>query len=227
MTRTLADLRLGTVRWTSDETVAELAASRARVAASADDDRRRLQHDLHGGAQQRLAHAVLALRLARDTLAAGGRPADLIDEALAHAERASSELGGAVRGTLPTILVHGGLRAGVESVVADLGLAADVRVATPRLPAATETTAYLVVAEALSDFARPARPGRVGVCVELHGDVLVVDVRDDGTGGVDPAAGRGLSGLVDRVDAAGGTVTITSTPGTGTVVRAALPVEVA
>ena len=116
-----------------------LTASRARVAAAADETRRRLQHDLHHGAQARLAHTVVALKLARDALDTGRSPADLIDEALAHAEQASRALGGVVRGILPTILVHGGLHPGVESLVAGLALQAEVRVVAPRLPAATET----------------------------------------------------------------------------------------
>ena len=203
----------------------QLAASRARIAADADETRRRLQHDLHHGAQARLAHAVVALKLARDAVAAGRSPVDLIDEALAHAERASNELGGVVRGILPTILVHGGLRAGVESLIAGLALAAEVRVAAPRLPAATETAAYFVVAEALSNVAAHACADRVRVFVELQGACLAVEVSDDGVGGVDPTRGRGLTGLVDRVEAVGGVLTITSRHGTGTVLRAVLPVE--
>src|SRR4051812_42828791 len=133
-----------------------LTASRARVVAAADETRRRLQHDLHHGARERLAHTVVALKLARDALATGCSAADLIDEALAHAERASRELAGVVRGILPTILVHGGLRLGVESLIAELTLEAEVRVAAPRLPAETETAAYLVAAEALTNVAAHA-----------------------------------------------------------------------
>lgn len=227
MTGTLADPDLVTRALTSDEAIAELTASRARVVTSADEERRRLQHDLHHGAQQRLVHAIIALKLARDALAAGCPPTDLIDEALTQAERASSELSDVVRGILPTVLVHGGLRSGLESVVADLGLDADVRVTAPRLPAATETTAYFVIADALTDAARHACANRVSVCVELDGNVLVIEVGDDGPGGGGQPPERRLAGLVDRVDAAGGTVTITSTPGVGTVLCAVLPVEVA
>lgn len=227
MTRTLADPDLVTAGVGGRESVAELTASRARVAASADDNRRRLQRDLHHGAQQRLAHTIIALRLARAALAAGLPTSDLIDEALTHAERASSELGGLVRGVLPTVLVHGGLRSGLESVLADLALAAELRVAVPRLPAATETTAYLVISEALTNVATHARANHVSANVELDGDVLVVEVRDDGVGGVDGARGRGLTGLVDRVEAAGGAVTVISPAGAGTVLSATLPVEVA
>ena len=202
-----------------------LAASRARVVAAADETRRRLQHDLHHGARERLAHTVVALKLARDALASGRSAADLNDEALAHAERASRELDGVVRGILPTILVHGGLRPGVESLIAGLTLQAEVRVAAPRLPAETETAAYLVVAEALTNVAAHACADRVRVSVELEGALLAVEVRDDGVGGADPTRGRGLTGLVDRVEAVGGVLTITSHPGAGTVLRAVLPVD--
>jgi signal transduction histidine kinase len=172
-------------------------------------------------------HTIIALKLARDALAEGRAPTDLIDEALVHAERASSELSDVVRGILPTVLVHGGLRSGLESLLADLALAAELRVAAPRLPAATETTAYLVISEALTNVARHACADHVSAYVELDGDVLVVEVRDDGVGGADPARGRGLTGLVDRVEAAGGAVTVTSPAGAGTVLSATLPVEIA
>jgi len=225
MTRTLArpclsvDVAVTTYRekW--------LAASRARLAAAADETRRRLQRDLHEGAQARLAHTVVALKLARDALAAGRSPADLIDEALAQAERARRELDGVVRRILPTILVHGGLRPGVESLIDGLSLAAEVRVDAPRLPAATETTAYFVLAEALTNVAEHACADRVQVSVELEGTFLTVEVRDDGVGGVDRTRGRGLTGLVDRVEAVGGVLAITSHPGAGTVLRAVLPVD--
>jgi signal transduction histidine kinase len=160
--------------------------------------------------------------LARDALAAGCPPTDLIDEALTHAERASIELGDVVRRILPTVLVHGGLRTGLESLVADLALEVEMRVAAPRLPAATETTAYLVIAEALTNVVRHTCAERVSVRVGLEGDVLVVEVRADGA---DKSRGLGLTALIDRVDAAGGTVTITSLPGAGIVLCAALPVE--
>lgn len=222
-----APLRVGPARRGRTVPDGSVTASRARIADASDDDRRRVQHDLHHGAQQRLVHAVMALRLARDAAAAGRAPLDLIDEALEQAERASDELRDVVRGVLPTILVHGGLRPGVESVAADLGLAALLRVTARRLPPRTETTAFLVVAEALRNVARHACACRVDVRVALDGDVVVVEVRDDGVGGADPARGRGLTGMVDRVEAAGGWVRITSPAGAGTVVRATLPVEVA
>jgi signal transduction histidine kinase len=203
---------------------AKLVASRARVLATGDEARRRLQRDVHDGAQQRLVHAVIALKLARGTVEAGSPAAGFVDEALANVERASSELRDIVRGILPTSLTHGGLRVGLESLVSDLVLPVDVRFTAPRLPAATETTAYFVVAEALTNAVKHSGARNVRLDVDLEGGTLVIEVRDDGVGGADPARGTGLTGLVDRVDAAGGVLAITSPAGGGTALRVALPV---
>ena len=202
---------------------AKLTASRARVVATADETRRRLQRDVHDGAQQRLVHTIIALKLARDALATGSSAADLVDEALANAERANAELRDLVHGILPGSLTRGGLRAGIESLVADIAVPVDVGVAAPRLPAATETTAYFVVAEALTNVVKHAGARRAHVQVDLEGDDLLIEVRDDGVGGADPTLGTGLVGLLDRVDAAEGSLAITSSAGIGTTVRATLP----
>lgn len=223
MTSTLAEPDADVSPAGGRDVTSDLIASRARIAASADENRRRLQRDLHGEVEQRLVHAVVALRLAREALAAGQRPEELIDEALAHAERARSGLSAVLRDALPTILVHSGLRAGLESVCADLGPAAQVRVAAPRMAVATETTAYLVVAEALGVVARGVE--RVQVDVELRSDVLVIEVRGDHSHERHASPGPELGGVMDRVNAAGGTVAITSAAGTGTHLRATLPVE--
>ena len=202
---------------------AKLTASRARVVATADETRRRLQRDVHDGAQQRLVHTIIALKLARDALATGSSAADLVDEALANAERANAELRDLVHGILPGSLTRGGLRAGIESLVADIAVPVDVGVAAPRLPAATETTAYFVVAEALTNVVKHAGARRAHVQVDLEGDDLLIEVHDDGVGGADPTLGTGLVGLLDRVDAAEGSLAITSPVGIGTTVRATLP----
>lgn len=204
--------------------VSALVASRARVVAAADEDRRRLHGQLHDGAQQRLVHATIVLKLAREAPDLGPAAAALVEEALAHVQRATRELREVVRSILPGALLHGGLRTGLESLVADLDLPTVLSIDTPRLPPDLETTAYLVVAEALTNAAEHARARRAQVDVRFGGDALVVEVRDDGVGGADPAAGTGLTGLLDRVDAAAGTLTILSPPGEGTTVRAELPV---
>ncbi len=205
------------------ETKAKLTASRARVVATADETRRRLQRDVHDGAQQRLVHTIIALRLARDTVADGSPAVELLDEALANAERANDELRDVVHGILPASLTRGGLRAGLESLVADLAVPVELDVTAPRLPAATETTAYFVVAEALTNVVKHAGASSAHVQVDVDGTTLAVEVRDDGVGGADPARGTGLVGLLDRVDAADGTLTVTSPGSVGTTLRATLP----
>ncbi len=215
---------LAAVAIANAETTAKLTASRARVVATADETRRRLQRDVHDGAQQRLVHAVIALKMARTSVAAGSPAATLVEEALTNVERASSELRDIVHGILPRSLTHGGLRLGLESLVADLALPVDARVTGHRLPAAVETTAYFVVAEVVTNAVKHARARRVSLNVDLQGDTLVVEVRDDGVGGADAARGTVLTGLLDRVDAAEGTMTVVSPVGEGTTVRVELPV---
>jgi signal transduction histidine kinase len=218
---------LAAVAIANAQTNAELTASRARVVATADETRRRLQRDVHDGAQQRLVHALIALKMARGTIETGSPAARLVDEALTNVERASSELRDVVHGILPRSLTHGGLRVGLESLVADLALPVEMRVSAPRLPAGVETTAYFVVAECLTNAVKHSRAARVSLDVDVRGDTVVVEVRDDGIGGADPARGSGLTGLLDRVEAAGGRLTIESPAGRGTAVHAELPVAAA
>jgi signal transduction histidine kinase len=208
----------------SAENKAKLNASLARVVAAADETRHRLQRDVHDTAQQRLVHTIIALKLARDAIAAGNPPDDLVHEALIHAERANAELRDVVRGILPASLTRGGLRSGLESLAEDLTLPVDVRVRAPRLPAPTEITVYFIVAEALANVVKHAHATHATVDVALDGDVITIAVRDDGRGGADPAKGTGLTGMSDRVDANEGTLTITSPPGRGTIVHAVLTV---
>jgi|tagenome__1003787_1003787.scaffolds.fasta_scaffold20962444_2 signal transduction histidine kinase len=213
------------------ENRAKLTASRARVVATGDESRRRLQRDVHDSAQQRLVHTIVALKLARDALAEGRDPAALVDEALRNAERANRDLRDVVRGILPAALSRGGLAAGLESLVEDLTVPVRLHVTAPRLTPALETTAYFVVAEALTNVVKHARASHAEVTVRLDvridGATLVLDVRDDGVGDADPARGTGLVGLLDRVEAGGGTLVLTSPPGVGTTIRVELPVGTA
>ncbi len=202
----------------------KLTESRARVVATADETRRRLQRDVHDGAQQRLVHTVIALKLARDEIADGDDAAELIAEALSNAERANSELRDLVRGVLPASLTRGGLQAGIESLITDVLLPVHVDIDVPRLPAATETTAYFIVAEALTNVVKHARATHAVVRITLQREVLAIEVHDDGAGGADPARGTGLTGLLDRVEAGEGSLTITSDAGKGTRLEVALPV---
>ena len=204
----------------------ELTASRARVLAAADESRRRLQRDVHDGAQQRLAQTVLTLKLARQALDADARAgADLVDEALRQAELASTELRETVRGILPAALARGGLEAGLRSMVADFPLPVDIDVSIPRLAPAIETTAYFVVAEALTNVVKHAEASYARVTAVMHGDVVEIAVTDDGVGGADAAGGSGLMGLRDCVAAREGTFELRSPPGEGTALRVRLPVS--
>lgn len=210
----------------SAENRAELRASRARVVATADETRKRLQRDVHDGAQQRLVQTVLALKLGLDAAARGEDPVGLVREALEQAERATVELRDIVHGILPASLARGGLQAGIDSLVAMSAVAVDVDTSalpSERLPGEVEVTAYFVVAEALTNVAKHARATRARVTVTGNADLLVIEVTDDGVGGADPRGGSGLTGLSDRVDALNGTLHLTSTRGTGTTLRVTLP----
>ena len=209
------------------ESRAQLTASRARVVATADEVRRRLQRDVHDGAQQRLVQTVVTLKLAQQALRREASPAaELVDESLLHAEQATAELADLVRGILPAALTRGGLQAGLESLAGSVALPVDLRVDVPRLPPGIETTAYFVVAEALTNVVKHAEADRASVVVAVDdaGQTLTVEVHDDGAGGARPAAGTGLTGLFDRVGAADGTLTVDSLPGEGTTVRATMPI---
>jgi signal transduction histidine kinase len=207
------------------ENKSKLMTSRARVVATADETRRRLQRDVHDGAQQRLVHTIIALKLALQAVRAGEPSADLLNEALVNAERANHELRDIVHGILPASLTHGGLRVALESLVDDLAMAVDLRVDAPRLATSVETTAYFIVAEAMTNVVKHsrARQASIQVHVDVAGETLVLEVNDDGVGGADPRGGTGLTGLFDRVEASAGILTVTSELRRGTTVRAVLP----
>jgi signal transduction histidine kinase len=205
------------------ENKAKLTASRARVVATADETRRRLQRDVHKSAQQRLMHTILTLKLARQSMAPDSPPAALVDEALLNAERASNELRDIVRGILPAALTRGGLRLGLESLLSNVALPVDLQVTAPRCSTETEQTAYFIVAEALTNVTKHAHAGRATVSVTFDGDWLTVEVHDNGIGGANPGVGTGLIGVADRVDAAEGALTLTSPIGGGTTLLVRLP----
>ena len=202
-----------------------LTQSRARVIAAADDARRRLQRDVHDGAQQRLVHTIITLKLARDRAVGGGDVADLLAEALTNAEDANRQLRDIVRGILPASLTRAGLAAGIESLISGTPIPVDVDLDIPRLGTAVETTGYFTVAEAINNAVKHSRGTRIRVIGTIgeDGGELVLTVEDDGIGGADPARGSGLTGLRDRIDASNGTITITSVPQAGTVITARIP----
>jgi signal transduction histidine kinase len=203
----------------------ELAASRARVVAAADAERRQVVRDLHDGAQQRLVHTIVTLKLARRAfLSDRARGSELVAEALEHAERANVELRELAHGILPDVLTRGGLRAGVDALAsrAPVPVAIDVRVG--RLPTAVEATAYFVVAEGLTNIAKHARAGHAQVTARIDDGMLAVHVRDDGIGGARPD-GSGLMGLADRLAALEGELRVESPSDGGTLLAAAIPLR--
>jgi PAS domain S-box-containing protein len=208
------------------ESRSALAASRARIVTAADESRRRIERDLHDGAQQRLVHAVIVLKLALRGLSNGDADAgELVAEALEHAEQANFELRELAHGILPAALVRGGLRAGVEALVSRLSLPVSLDVSAERLPAGVEATVYFVISEALTNVVKHARASAAGVMTRVEHGELRVEVRDDGIGGARGGDSTGLGGLADRVSALGGRLVLDSPPGAGTRVCALLPVS--
>jgi signal transduction histidine kinase len=170
-------------------------------------------------------HTVITLKLARRALGDSDGPAvELVDEALEHAERATAELREIAHGILPAALSRGGLKAGIETLLSRVRLPVSVDVTPERLPPALESTAYFIVAEALTNVVKHARAQRAHVKALVEGDVLRVEVRDDGIGGARVDGSTGLLGLHDRAAAVNGRLTVHSPPGAGTTITAALPV---
>ena len=207
------------------ESRAEIQASRARVVAAADEARRRIQRDLHDGAQQRLVVTIMALKEAHDALAdTSGEATELVDAALMEAEEAVEELRELAQGILPPALGRGGLRAAIDALVTRLPLPVTVDITPQRLPAALEAAAYFIVAEALTNTVKHARADRALVTAVVDGRVLRLVVRDDGVGGAVDGRGSGLVGLRDRAEALNGELRIHSPAGKGTVIAAFLPI---
>ena len=205
------------------EARAEVAASRARIVAAADEERRRVVRDLHDGAQQRLVHTILTLKLARRALEDESEgAAELVAEALDNAERGTAELRELAHGILPTLLTKGGLRAGVDSLASRSPVPVEVDVSADRFPAAIEATAYFVVAEALTNVAKHAHAEHAEVTARVADGTLTIQVHDDGAGGA-RRNGSGLVGLADRVAALDGRLRIESPPDDGTLITAAIP----
>jgi signal transduction histidine kinase len=198
------------------------------VVATADETRRRIERDLHDGAQQRLVHTIVSLKLARQELDdVGGPGLKLLDEALDHAQRGNDQLRELVHGILPAVLRRGGLRAGVETLVTRMALPVSVDVTAERLAPNLEANAYFIVAEALTNAVKHAQAGSAQVRAFVEGDALHVEVRDDGVGGAGLDGGSGLLGLQDRAAALNGEIRVDSPRDGGTVIVAILPVPAA
>jgi PAS domain S-box-containing protein len=202
----------------------ELRHSRKRLVQAGDAERRRLERNLHDGAQQRLVSLSLALRLAQAKLESAPEEAsNLLGAASDELAQALEELRELARGIHPAVLSDRGLSAALEALAGRAPLPVDVHAPEERLPPPVEAAAYYVVSEALTNVAKYAQASAVGVTITRLNGHAVVEVADDGVGGADPLQGSGLRGLADRVEALDGRLHVESSPGRGTVVRAEIP----
>lgn len=208
--------------------LAQVKESRVRIVAAADEERKRIERDLHDGAQQRLAALALQLRTAQRRL--DSREADpaveaLLESAVLELQAANAELRELVRGVYPAILTEEGLAAALESLALRNPFPIDLDVIEGRLPPRVEATAYFVTCEGLANVAKHAQATKASVCIARHDGLLAVEIADDGVGGARPLENSGLNGLVDRVEALGGSLQVESPPGGGTRLCAEIPCE--
>jgi signal transduction histidine kinase len=203
----------------------QLAASRARIVEAADAARRRIERDLHDGAQQRLVSLALSLRRLEAEFEPNSPATRELAVARAELDAALEELRELARGIHPSILTDRGLEAALGAVADRSTVPVELDVGScGKLPLTVQTTAYFVVVEALTNAAKHAESDRVEVRVAVGDGDAVVEVRDYGGGGVDPTRGSGLRGLDDRLTALGGALAIESPAGKGTTIRARIPV---
>jgi signal transduction histidine kinase len=206
----------------------QLAASRARIVEAADAARRRIERDLHDGAQQRLVSLALSLRLLEASLEPDSEASRELALARAELDAALEELRELARGIHPSILTDRGLEAALAALAGRSTVAVELDLdSCGKLPLSVQTTAYFVVAEALTNASKHAHPDRIDVRVSVCERYAMVEVCDDGRGGADPARGSGLSGLADRLSALGGTLETESPAGAGTTIRARIPARAA
>jgi len=205
----------------------ELSASRARVVASADETRRRIERDLHDGAQQHFVSLALQLRAVQASVPPGqAKLADELGRVATGLKDALADLRELSRGIHPAILAEAGLGPALRALArrSRVPVKLDVRI-EDRLPERIEVTAYYILSEALTNAAKHANATAVHVDVDATRSAVRLAVRDDGVGGADPARGSGLLGLYDRVEAAAGTITIHSPIGEGTELLVELPLR--
>jgi signal transduction histidine kinase len=198
----------------------DVRASRTRIVEAADAERRRLERDLHDGAQQRLVALAMRLEQSRGRVEGAG---ELIDATTDELILAIGEVRDLARGLHPAILTERGLAAAVESLAERSPIRVRAAVTEQRVAPEAEAAAYFLVAESVTNAVKHAGASEVLVTADLEEDDLAVTVSDDGHGGADPAGGSGLQGLVDRIVAVGGTLAIDSPPNGGTTVRARIP----
>ena len=204
--------------------VADLRVSRARIVQAADEARRRLERDLHDGAQQHLVSLALDLRMLKARLGEG-EAAELVEELAGKLTTALAELRELARGIHPAVLTDRGLEPAIQALAlrAPLPVEVHIDVGTERPAPPIEAAAYFLVSEALTNVVRYAQARSVRVEVRRHADDVVVAVRDDGVGGADMRSGSGLRGLADRISALGGELRVSSPPGGGTRITARIP----
>jgi signal transduction histidine kinase len=205
--------------------VADLRDARQRIIAAADAERRRIERDLHDGAQQRLVALATMLSLAEARFKTDPeRAGELVARAREEAELAVKDLRDLARGIHPAVLSDLGLAAALDALAGRAPVPVEVTgVPSTPLPNAVEAAAYFVTAEALTNVAKYARASECSVCLSLVDGRLRVEIRDDGVGGADPSTGSGLLGLRDRVEALDGSLEVDSPPGDGTAVIVELP----
>jgi PAS domain S-box-containing protein len=204
----------------------ELEASRARIVAAGDEARRKLERNLHDGAQQRLVSLSLSLRLAQNQVHKDPDGAEqLLEASRDELAQALEELRELARGIHPAVLTDRGLEAALESLAARAPLPVQVDASDRELPPSVEAAAYYVVSEALANVTKYAQASAVQVTVGRANGYALVEVEDNGVGGADPGRGSGLRGLADRVASLNGRLAVDSPPGAGTRVRAEIPLE--
>ncbi len=204
--------------------LAEVSRSRARLADAFEAERRRIERDLHDGAQQKLVSLTMQLGLARLDLPPGSPGAEAVAAAHDQAKLLMAELRELIHGIQPQVLSDLGLPAALGELADQAAIPVSVDAQTGgRLPGQAESTAYFVVAEALANMAKHSGATSAGVTARRHGNVLVVEVTDNGHGGADPGRGTGLTGLADRVAVTGGRMLLSSPPGGPTVLRVEVP----
>jgi PAS domain S-box-containing protein len=201
----------------------ELRRSRSRLVAAGDEARKRLERNLHDGAQQHLVALLLSLKLLRRRLNEAETSAAL-DYAIDELQQAIDELVELARGIHPATLTVRGLHPAVDQLARRAPLPVTVDAPDERYPQPVEATAYYVASEALANVAKYAKASEAAVRISATGGRLVVEVADDGVGGADAARGSGLSGLADRVASLDGTLTVESPPGAGTRITASIPI---
>jgi signal transduction histidine kinase len=212
------------VLFPKDRELREVVRSRARLVDAFETERRRIERDLHDGAQQRLVALTMKLGLATLDLPPGSAAARQVGEAHTLAKEALTELRELIRGIHPQVLTERGLPAAARDIAGRCPVPADLDLDLPgRLPTAVEQTAYYVTAEALTNIARHSGADHCRVTARCHDGVLRLDIEDNGSGGADPARGTGLVGLADRIAAADGRMLLSSPPGGPTLLRAEIP----